>query len=50
MDACIAEICKTDSYCCCNAWDSFCVGEEMSQQKHSSSACAAVICDDPPNP
>lgn len=27
IPACIDEVCNIDSYCCCNAWDAFCLAE-----------------------
>ncbi|HEX3477947.1 MAG TPA: S53 family peptidase, partial [Kofleriaceae bacterium] len=34
-DACAAEVCAADSFCCSNSWDSICVGEVQSVCKQS---------------
>jgi hypothetical protein len=52
-DACAAQVCAADSFCCSNSWDSICVGEVQSVCKQSctgggggggGSTCSHSIC------
>jgi hypothetical protein len=43
-DACVAQICETDSFCCTNSWDATCVAEVGSLCGEQCSACEANIC------
>ncbi|MFT3771882.1 MAG: hypothetical protein QM820_41265 [Minicystis sp.] len=38
-DACVAAICDSDPYCCCNSWDSFCVVEVAHHPDVCTIAC-----------
>lgn len=44
MDACVAQICALDGYCCSNAWDGICVDETTSI---CGKSCADYTCSPP---
>jgi hypothetical protein len=43
-DACVAQICAADSFCCNNSFDSICVGEVTSICGGQCTGCTANIC------
>jgi hypothetical protein len=46
-EACVTSICKADSFCCNNSWDSICVGEVQSVCGSYKCAASAGSCGHP---